>query len=158
VNPVVSRLDQPTPAELADVAEAFDQYRHHYGEPLMAEQALAWLTQHTSSGMLTIFTARIDGDLAGIATTVIVPASLRLGCSWQLRDLYVVPRARRRGVGRALVSTVRASAAAAGAIHLSVQTEVGNTAALQLYQANGFLPEKDLQILVLDLDPARRDR
>jgi GNAT superfamily N-acetyltransferase len=155
VNPVVARLDQPTPAELADVAGVFDQYRHHYGQPLMAGQALAWLTQHARSGMLTIFTARMNGDLAGIATTVIVPASLRLGCSWQLRDLYVVPRARRCGVGRALVSTVRSAAAAAGAIHLSVQTEVGNTAALQLYQANGFLPEEDLQILVLDLRPAR---
>ncbi len=155
---MVAQLDQPTPAELADVAEVFDQYRHHYGEPLVAGQALAWLTRHTRSGMLTIFTAHVDGDLAGIATTVIALASLRLGCSWQLRDLYVVPRARRCGVGRALVSTVRASAAAAGAIYLSVQTEVGNTAALQLYQTNGFLPQEDLQILVLDLDPARRDR
>jgi GNAT superfamily N-acetyltransferase len=145
------------PAELADVAEVFDQYRHHYGEPLMAGQALAWLTEHTRSGMLTIFTAHMDGDLAGIATTIIVPASLRLGCSWQLRDLYVVPRARRCGVGRALVSAVRPAAAAAGAIHLSVQREVGSTAALQLYQASGFLPQEDLQILVLDLRPARRD-
>ena len=139
------------PADLVDVAEMFDQYRHHYGEPLMAGQALAWLTQHTRSGMLTTFTAHMDEDLAGIATTVVVPASLRLGCSWQLRDLYVAPRARRCGVGRALVGAVRAAAAAAGAIRLSVQTEVGNTAALQLYQANGFFPEEGLQILVLDL-------
>lgn len=155
MNPLVARLDQPTPAELADVAEVFDQYRHHYGEPLMAGQALAWLTQYTRSEMLTIFTAHIDGNLAGIATTVIVPASLRLGCSWQLRDLYVVPRARRCGVGRALVSAVRAAAAAAGAMRLSVQTEAGNTAALQLYQTGGFLLEDGLQILVLDLPPSK---
>lgn len=155
MNPVVAQLDQPTLAELADVAEVFDQYRHHYGEPLMAGQALAWLTQLTRSGMLTIFSAHVDGDLAGIATAVVVPASLRLGCSWQLRDLYVVPRARHCGVGRALVSAVRAAAAAADAIRLSVQTEAGNTAALQLYQTSGFLPEDGLQILVLDLPPSK---
>jgi GNAT superfamily N-acetyltransferase len=148
---VIARLDQPTPAELAAVAEVFDQYRHHYGEPLAAGQALAWLTQHTRSGTLTIFTARVGVDLAGIATAVVLPASLRLGCAWQLRDLYVVSGERRRGVGRALVSAVRAAADAAGAIRLSVQTEADNAAALRLYQTSGFIPEEGLQILTLDL-------
>jgi GNAT superfamily N-acetyltransferase len=154
VVPVVAQLDQPTAAELADVAAVFDQYRHHYGEPVVAGQALAWLTQHTGSGMLTIFTAHAGGDLVGIATTVAGPASLRLGCFWQLRDLYVVPSARRRGAGRALVGAVRAAASAAGAIRLSVQTEPGNTAALALYRASGFLPVEDLHVLALDLPPS----
>jgi hypothetical protein len=54
---MVTRLVQPTAAELADVAKVFDHYRRHYGQPVVAGRALAWLTQHTSSGMLTIFTA-----------------------------------------------------------------------------------------------------
>jgi hypothetical protein len=33
-------------------------------------------------------------------TRPVVPASLRLACSWQLRNLYVVPVARRCGAGR----------------------------------------------------------
>lgn len=142
---------RPTAAELVGVAGVFDQYRCHYGQPVIAGQALAWLTQHTSSGMLTVFTAHIGAELAGIATTVALPASLRLGCAWQLRDLYVVPAARRRGAGRALVSAVRAAASAAGAIRLSVHTEPGNTPALRLYHASGFTPVEDLHILVLDL-------
>jgi len=154
--PVAVQLDQPTAAELAEVATVFDQYRHHYGEPVVAGQALAWLTQHTRSGMLTIFTAHAGGDLVGIATTVAGLASLRLGCFWQLRDLYVVPSARRCGAGRALVAAARAAAAAAGAIRLSVQTEPGNTAALALYRASGFLPVEDLQVLALDLSPGDR--
>lgn len=106
---------------MAAVAEMFDRYRHHYGEPVVAGQTL--------------------------------PASLRLGCSWQLRDLYVVPETRRRGVGRALVQAVRAAASAAGAIRLSVQTEPANAAALQLYRTSGFAPVEGIQILVLDLPP-----
>jgi GNAT superfamily N-acetyltransferase len=82
---------------------------------------------------------------------MIVPASLRLGCSWQLRDLYVVPGARRRGAARALVGAVRQAATAAGAIRLSVQTEPSNIAALQLYRTSGFVPVEDIQILALPL-------
>ncbi len=82
---------------------------------------------------------------------MVIPASLRLGCSWQLRDLYVVPSARRRGVARALVGAVRQAATAAGAIRLSVQTEPGNLAALQLYRTSEFVPVGDIQILALPL-------
>src|SRR5262252_8284003 len=120
----VTALTQPTAEQLADVAEVFDQYRRHYGQPVVAGQTLAWLSDHTSHRRLSVFVAHAGEGLAGLATTVIVPASLRLGCSWQLRDLYVVPSARRRGVARALVGAVR-EAATAGAVRLSVQTEPG---------------------------------
>lgn len=135
------------------VAEVFDRYRHHYGEPVVAGQTLTWLTKQATSGALSLFAAHIGHDLAGIATTVALPASLRLGCSWQLRDLYVVPETRRCSVGRALVQAVRAAASVAGAIRLSVQTEPDNAAALQLYRTSGFAPVEGIQILALDLLP-----
>jgi GNAT superfamily N-acetyltransferase len=83
-----------------------------------------------------------------------VPASLGLACSWQIRDLYVVPGARRCGAGRALVTAVATAASQVGAIRLSIQTEPGNTAALQLYRTSGFVPVDDLHILSLDLAPS----
>jgi hypothetical protein len=73
------------------VATVFDRYRRHYGQPVVAGQTLAWLARYTRSGMLSIFTAHIGQDLVGIATTVVVPASLRLACSWQIRDLRSCP-------------------------------------------------------------------
>lgn len=151
---MVTQLVQPTAAELAEVATVFDQYRRHYGQPVVAGQTLAWLTQYTRSGMLSIFTAHIGRDLVGIATTVVVPASLRLACAWQIRDLYVVPGARRCGAGRALVTAVATAASQVGAIRLSIQTEPANTAALQLYRTSGFDPVDDLHILSLDLAPS----
>jgi len=125
-------LTEPGAEQLTGVAVMFDQYRRHYGQPVVAGQTLAWLSDHASHGRLSVFVAHVGEDLAGLATTVSLPASQRLGCSWQLRDLYVVPGARRRGVARALVDAVRQAATAAGAIHSSVQTEPGNIAALQL--------------------------
>ena len=147
----VTALTNPTAEQLAGVAEVFDQYRRHYGQPVVAGQTLAWLSDHTSHRRLSVFAAHAGEDLAGLATTVALPASLRLGCSWQLRDLYVVPGARRRGVARALVGAVRQAATVAGAIRLSVQTEPSNTAALHLYRTSGFVPVEDIQILALPL-------
>jgi hypothetical protein len=54
-------------------------------------------------------------------------------------------------VARALVDAVRQAAIAARAIRLSVQTEPGNIAALQLYRTSGFVPVEDIQILALRL-------
>jgi GNAT superfamily N-acetyltransferase len=147
----VAALGEPDAAQLAEVAVVFDQYRQHYGQPEAGSQTLAWLTEHTGQGRLLVFTARIGEELAGLATAVSIPASQRLGCFWQLRDLYVVAGARRRGAGRALLDAVRQAAADAGAIRLSVQTEPGNSAALQLYRTTGFIPVEDLCVLSLPL-------
>ena len=147
----VTALTEPAAEQLVGVAEVFDQYRRHYGQPVVAGQTLAWLSDHTSHRQLSVFVAHVGEDLAGLVTTVALPASLRLGCSWQLRDLYVVPGARRRGVARALVGAVRQAATAAGALRLSVQTEPSNIAALQLYRTSGFVPVEDIQILALPL-------
>lgn len=144
-------LVRPAAAELIAVAEVFDQYRRHYGEPVAPGQTLEWLADHIGHGRLSVFTARAGHDLVGLATTVALPASLRLSCYWQLRDLYVVPGARRSGAARALLAAVRAAASTAGAVRLSVQTEPGNTAALRLYRTGGFLPVDDLRILALSL-------
>ena len=150
----VTALTESAADQLMSVAGVFDQYRRHYGQPVVAGQTLAWLTEQTSHRRLAIFIAHVGEDLAGLATTMVVPASLRLGSSWQLRDLYVVPSARRRGVARALVGAVRRAATAAGAIRLSVQTEPGNIAALQLYRTSDFVPVEDIQTLAL---PLQRD-
>ncbi len=146
-----AELIEPTADELAEVAAVFDQYRQHYGQAVAPGQTLAWLSLHTGRGQLNVFTARIGPDLAGLATAVSVPASLTLSCFWQLRDLYVIPDARRRGAGRALVDAVRQGAEAAGAIRLSLQTEPGNAAALELYHAAGFAAVEDLCVLSLPL-------
>jgi|SRR6185437_5848606 GNAT superfamily N-acetyltransferase len=150
---IVTALTEPAADQLTDVAELFDQYRRHHGQPVVAGQTLAWLMDHTSRMRLAVFTAHIGEDLAGLATTVALPASLRLGCSCSsaICTSCQVPGARRRGIARALVGAIRQAATAAGAIRLSVQTEPGNIAALQLYRTSGFTQVENLEILALPL-------
>lgn len=86
--------------------------------------------------MLTVYTASVDlsadAPPIGLATSHAIPASLALGESWQLRDLYILPAFGRRGAAAALVGAVREAALAAGATRLSLVTEVDNREALGL--------------------------
>jgi hypothetical protein len=57
-------------------------------------------------------------------------------------------------IGRPRKTLGYQAATAAGAIRLSVQTEPGNVAALQLYRTSDFVPVEDIQTLAL---PLQRD-
>jgi ribosomal protein S18 acetylase RimI-like enzyme len=57
---------------------------------------------------------------------------------WRLLDLSLVPRARGRGVGTALLRWVQGDAVAAGADAVDLHVEVTNTAASRLYLRLGF--------------------
>ena len=106
-----------TDETLAAASDLFNQYRHHYGQPSNAdERTLGWLIEMVRSNMLTVYTASVDSPVdappVGLATAHSIPASLVMGLSWQLRDLYVLPGLRRHGAGAALVSAVREAALA----------------------------------------------
>ena len=148
-------LAAPTPIEIEQLAAIFDDYRVHYGEVADAQQAASWLAENIGSGRLEAFVAEDVGELVGFATTTAVPASLRLGRFWQIRDLFVVPGRRRLGVGRARLDRVRAAAISAGATRLVLQTEVDNTPALRLYAESGYTTIDGYCTLSLSLQPDR---
>jgi GNAT superfamily N-acetyltransferase len=147
----VRTLAAPTPIEIEQLAAIFDDYRVHYGEVADAEQTAGWLEANIRSGRLEAFVAEDNGALIGFAITTAVPASLRLGHFWQIRDLFVAPSHRRLGVGRALLESVRAAAIDAGALRLVLQTEADNTPALRLYAESGYTTIEGYCSLTLQL-------
>ncbi|MGH2463825.1 MAG: GNAT family N-acetyltransferase [Candidatus Limnocylindrales bacterium] len=147
----VRRLDEPSDAELAELAELFDAYRVHYGEQIDAGASGHWLAENLASGHVSAFLAAVADKPAGFALTIDIPASLRLGHYWQLRDLFVVPGHRRLGIARALLDAIRTGAAAEGALRLAVQTEDDNAAARLLYESSGFVPVGGYVALILPL-------
>ncbi|MEU6137787.1 GNAT family N-acetyltransferase [Nocardioides sp. NPDC047086] len=146
-----------TEEALAAAGVLFDHYRRHYGVPPedTGERTVAWLTEMVRSNMLTVFTASVEPPAGsppiGLATSHEVPASLAMGRFWQLRDLFVLPGARRQGAAAALVGAVRDAALTAGATRLSLVTETDNGAALGLYRRLGFRTVEGLRSLSLDL-------
>ncbi len=76
--------------------------------------------------------AELDGELVGYAVYGFD------GDAFNLMNIAVVPRARRAGVGRALMEDFLAEAAAVGAPDAWLEVSVENPAALALYRAHGF--------------------
>ena len=135
---VVAALERPTAAQIAQIADVFDQYRAHYGEEADTEGSSAWLQRNISDGVLRAFTADSNGEMIGLALTMTIPASVRLGHYWLIKDVFVVPQWRRVGIARALLSHIHSAAVSAGALRLVVQTEADNSNALRLYEGSGF--------------------
>lgn len=79
-------------------------------------------------------TVRDDGGPIGVVRAALVDDWVGLSC------LVVDPRARRRGLGRALTLHAVHAAAALGARRAFLQVEVENTAAATLYAGLGFRP------------------
>jgi GNAT superfamily N-acetyltransferase len=147
----VRALDSPTRTEIDLLAEIFDQYRVHYGEASDATRSACWLDENLSTSRLRAFVAEDSRKLIGFAITTEFPASLRLTHFWQIRDLFVLPTHRRRGVARTLLASVRKAAIASGALRLVVQTEEDNDPALRLYTDSGYAPIEGYRSLMLPL-------
>lgn len=145
---------RPVPASgplFGQAAALFDAYRAHYGQARTPEATGRWLREQVARGRLRIDAATEHGEVRGIITSAVVPASLTLREFWLIRDLYVDPAYRRRGIGRALLGHVAGVARVAGALRLSLQTETVNAAALHLYASCGFRSVGDLRSLTLTL-------
>jgi GNAT superfamily N-acetyltransferase len=126
----------------------WDGYNTFYGRH--GETALPPdVTQATWSRFFDVYepmhalVAESAGELLGLvhflyhrSTTLIAPVCY-------LQDLFTVPAARGKGVGRALINAVYERAAAAGSPRVYWQTHETNTVAMQLYDKvadkSGFL-------------------
>ncbi|MFC0004339.1 GNAT family N-acetyltransferase [Micromonospora siamensis] len=150
---MTTTIAQVSPAHPAfdRVAALFDDYRVHYGQPSSPEGTRGWLHDQLTGGRMSAVAALRGDDVCGFVTVTVMPASLRLGTVWSIRDLYVPPRHRRGGVASALLHHVVQEARAAGALRVSLQTETDNGPALSLYTGLGFEPVTGLELLNLTL-------
>jgi GNAT superfamily N-acetyltransferase len=92
----------------------------HRGEPCAATEAALRRDLFGASRPLDVYVAEICGTVTcGIVVGFLAAARVydagKARRSIEIRDLYVVPELRGRGVGRALVEACRAHAAALGA-------------------------------------------
>jgi ribosomal protein S18 acetylase RimI-like enzyme len=127
-----------TPADVGEVSPLFDAYRQFYGKPPDVEAARRFLFARLSKGESVVFLARQDGLPVGFVQLYPVFSSVGLTRQWILNDLYVVPEARKLGVGRALLERSRELAEATRANCLTLETASDNVPSQRLYESLGW--------------------
>jgi GNAT superfamily N-acetyltransferase len=142
-------------ASLADVprlALLFDQYRQFYGKPselAVSEQFLADRLARDESVVLLAEAA--GGDVRGFVQLFPSFSSVRAARIYVLNDLFVVPAARRSGVGSALLREAARAALEAGAVKLKLSTSIANAPAQRLYEREGWTRDDEYYEYVLSL-------
>lgn len=131
------------PSHAGAVARLFDQYRVFYGQASDHDAALAFMTARLTRGDSVVLCA-VDRDRF-LGFTQLYPSFTSVGMNpiWILNDLFVDPAARRRGVATRLLRAAREHARETGATRLSLETELSNTRAQALYEAEGWVRDEE---------------
>jgi ribosomal protein S18 acetylase RimI-like enzyme len=129
---------QATIDDLDSIVPLFEAYRQFYRLPSDTEQARRFLWDRFRHNQSIIFLA-FAGE-AAVGFTQLYPSfsSGAMSPIFILNDLFVVPEARQRGAGSALIDAAAEHGRRAGALRLVLSTEVTNTTAQSLYQRMGW--------------------
>jgi ribosomal protein S18 acetylase RimI-like enzyme len=143
---------QATIFDLELLVPLFDAYRVFYRKPSdlgLARDFLRARFQHSES---VIFVAlRPDGSAAGFTQLYPSFSSVSMARIFILNDLYVSAEARRMGVGAMLLEAAARYGREAGAVRLTLSTEVTNLTAQALYEGEGWVRQEEFFVYNLTL-------
>jgi GNAT superfamily N-acetyltransferase len=127
------------PADLAPVVQLLrTQLEEH--DIVLSGQVLQRATQGLieDHALGRILTARLDGELVGVAVISFLWTLEHGGPTAWLDEVYVEPSRRRHGQGRKLVEAAMQVARDSGCIALDLEVDAGHEAAERLYERMGF--------------------
>ena len=124
------------PITLSDKArwlELFKEYVIFYKSKVSDEQfELTWQRLHSDFNMYGLI-AEKDGQIVGLAHYIFRPSTWEVEDYCYLEDLFVDPKVRGAGVGRALINKLEKIATAKGSKRLYWTTAPDNKVARKLY-------------------------
>jgi ribosomal protein S18 acetylase RimI-like enzyme len=144
-------ISQAGIADIDDVALLFDQYRQFYNEAPDHSGCQHYIRTRLENSDSIIFLVRAnDDELLGFTQLYPSYCSVAMRPILYLYDLFVIPAARRTGIGRALIEHARDAAKDCGAARLTLETQTTNSAGQSLYEALGF--ERDVDFYTYHLE------
>ncbi len=132
-------VHQATLKDLDVLAPLFDAYRQFYGRASDLPLARTFLHDRLLLAQSTVFLA-CGPQREALGFTQLYPtfSSTAAARTLVLNDLYVVPEARRRNVGRQLLKAAETYAQSQGAVRLNLVTDLENVQAQALYESTGW--------------------
>lgn len=140
-SPTIRRADLADPGDAAAVLALLDAYSRDPmgdGKPLDAavrERLIPGLREHPTT---LVWLAFVSDEPVGITTAFVGFSTFKAAPLINLHDVAVLPAARGRGVGRALLAAVEEHARATGCCRLTLEVLDANTRAKGLYESVGF--------------------
>ena len=132
------------------VAALLDAYRQFYRREPDLDAARAFASERLRRDESIVFLAESAAAVPlGFAQLFPSFSSVALARTFVLNDLYVVPTARRRGVGAALLDTATAFCKTRGAVRVSLTTQTTNTSAQSLYAGSGWTRQTEHYVYTL---------
>lgn len=124
--------------DLDQLVPLFDAYRQFYGQQSDIIVAKQFLSDRLTRNESVILVA--EGGRAAIGFVQLYPtfSSILAAPMYVLSDLFVIPEARRRGVGTALLQSAVETTRATGAVRLELATAITNVSAQRLYESLGW--------------------
>ena len=151
MNPIPIR--RATIDDLSLISPLFDLYRQFYEQDSDLAKAENFLAQRLQLNESVIFLAFDGADPVGFTQLYPGFSSVSMGRTYLLNDLYVVESHRRLGVGALLLETAVAHAQSEQAVRISLTTNVANTTAQAVYEAQGWEREKAFLTYNFKLNP-----
>ena len=125
--------------DLDQLVPLFDAYRQFYGQHSDLIVARQFLNDRLIRNESVVLVAENDGGVAiGFVQLYPTFSSILVAPMYVLSDLFVIPEARRRGVGTALLKSAVETTRATGAVRLELATAITNVSAQRLYESLGW--------------------
>lgn len=125
-------------ADIGKIVPLFDDYRQFYDQ-LSDEAAVRdFLRERFEQEDSVLFVAEVENRAVGFTQLYPTFSSVSLARTFLLNDLFVLPEARKSGVGRSLLTAATDYARELGAIRLSLSTAITNKAGQSLYEGAGW--------------------
>jgi len=129
------RLGELTDAE--DIGRLLHDFNVEFDEPTpVADELAQRIRELLSEGRTMVLLGGTGPD--GLAVLRFRPALWSRALECYLAELYVVPRRRGQGLGRALMQAAMALARSEGADHMDLGTSDSDVVARALYESLGF--------------------
>jgi len=143
------RIIKATIEHLEDLAPLFNGYRMFYRQTSNIEDAKTFLKERLTKQDTIIYIAYAEDKAVGFTHLFHSFSSVSMAKAYILNDLFVDSHYRKKGIGVALLNTVKELAKQNNYKFVFLQTETDNPAQY-LYESLGWKKDKDLHYLWLN--------
>ena len=128
------------PGDRSAIAGLEQLAKQHYGERLEDRETLeaaseAWLDPKAGHALFVL--ALVDGAPAGFASIAVTPPARKYYSALYLKELFVSPEMRSRGVGHALLVFIAEFCVAENIERIDLTTAADNEAGIRFYEREG---------------------